>query len=95
MKLTAEDIRHVAKLARLQLDEADVARYVEELGRILGYMEKLSELDTADVLPTSSVGRQVLPLRADEVHGCLSPEQALANAPDRRAGHFRVPRVVE
>jgi len=95
MKLTPEDIRHVAELARLDLSDADVAAYVGELGRILESMEKLSELDTREVPPTASVGVTALPLRADQPRPGLTAAEVLGNAPEVRAGHFRVPRVVE
>ena len=95
MKLTPGDIRHVAELARMDVSEADVNGYVDELGRILGYMDKLAELDTTDVPPTASVGVEELPRRADEIRPGLTVDQALANAPELREGHFRVPRVVE
>ena len=95
MKLTPEDIRHVAELARLDVSEADVAAFVVELGRILDYMDKLSELDTREVPPTASVGVDALPLRADEPRPGFEPAEALRNAPELREGHFRVPRVME
>ena len=95
MKLTPEDIRHVAELARMEVSEADVQAYLGELGRILEYMDKLRELDTAEVPPTASVGVEALPLRRDEPRPGLSAAQVLANAPEVREGHFRVPRVVE
>jgi aspartyl-tRNA(Asn)/glutamyl-tRNA(Gln) amidotransferase subunit C len=95
MKLTTEQIRHVAELARLDLSEADVEGYVRELGAILDYIEKLAQLPTDGVVPTSSVGVDELPVREDSPGACLSPEEVLANAPEVRAGHFRVPRVVE
>ena len=95
MKLTADDIRHVAKLARLELDEGDEERYLRELGAILGYMDKLGELDTRDLPPTASVGVSRLPRRPDEVRPGWTAEQFLSNAPEKRGGHVRVPRVVE
>ncbi len=95
MKLTRDDIRHVAELARVDVSEADVEAYIGELGRILEYMDQLGRLDTAGVPPTASVGVDRLPLREDEPRAGLAPGEALANAPDVREGHFRVPRVVE
>ncbi|MBI5835876.1 MAG: Asp-tRNA(Asn)/Glu-tRNA(Gln) amidotransferase subunit GatC [Candidatus Eisenbacteria bacterium] len=95
MKLTSKDIRHVAELARMEVSDADVETYISELGRILGYMEKLAELPTADVPPTASVGVDALPLRPDEERAGFAPGQVLENAPEVCEGHFRVPRVVE
>ncbi len=95
MKLTPEDIRHVALLARLELAPEDESRYLEELGRILGYMDKLGELDTRDVSPTASVGQTELPRRPDVIAPCLPEGRALRNAPAKKDGYFVVPRVVE
>ena len=95
MKLTADDIRHVARLARIELDGPDTVKYLEELGRILGYVDKLSQLDTQGVPPTTAVGASELPRREDKPRACLATETLLAGAPARREGHFRVPRVVE
>ena len=95
MKLTADQIRHVAELARLDLSPSDVEGYVRELGAILDYMDKLGQLPTEGVTPTSSVGVDELPVREDIPRPCLRPEEVLANAPEVRASHFRVPRVVE
>ena len=95
MKLTAQDIRHVALLARLELSEADSATCLEELGKILGFMEKLEELPTEGVPPTSAVGPASLPRRSDEPRPGIPREELLQGAPESREGHFRVPRVVE
>ena len=95
MKLTPQDIRHVAELARLEVSGADVELYLRELGSILDYVAKLGELPTDGVPPTAGVGVEHLPLRPDEVREQLPREEALRNAPDVRNDHFRVPRVVE
>jgi aspartyl-tRNA(Asn)/glutamyl-tRNA(Gln) amidotransferase subunit C len=89
------DVLKVAKLARLELEPEEIGRMVTELSAIVGYVQKLSELDTADVPPTSHVHLDRLPLRQDEPQGSLSHDEAVAEAP--RAAHdgFAVPGFVE
>jgi aspartyl-tRNA(Asn)/glutamyl-tRNA(Gln) amidotransferase subunit C len=84
----------VARLARLKLSPEQLEMYTEELSRILEYIEKLNEVDTSEVELHVS---DLLPrkgFREDEVTPSLSVESALANAPDREDGYFRVPRVI-
>jgi len=92
--LTRQEVEHVALLARLALSEEEKELYTRQLRDILEYAARLNELDTTDVPPTS----HVLPLsnvfREDEVGEHLSPEEVLANAPEREGGFFKVPRIV-
>ena len=90
-----KDVEHVARLARLALTDAEIERMREQLNGILAYIEKLNELDTSDVEPTSHAVPLVNVMRDDEVGPCLSREEALANAPDRAGEFFRVPRIIE
>jgi aspartyl-tRNA(Asn)/glutamyl-tRNA(Gln) amidotransferase subunit C len=95
MPVTVTDVRKVARLARLSFSPEEEARLVEELNRILDYVEKLNELDTEGIAPTS----HVLPIsnvfREDEVTPSLPREALLANAPSTSRGYFRVPKVIE
>lgn len=96
MNITRTDVDHVAALARLALTDDEAARLTDELGRILAYIEKLNEVDTTGVPTTShTLTGQRAPLRDDAPRQGLTPEAALANAPDRAGGSFRVPRVLE
>lgn len=95
MKITLEDVRHIARLARLRLSGEEEKRLVEELDAILGYVAKLEELDVTDVPPTSHVLDVAAPLRADRVTNGPDVERLLENAPDRVAGFFRVPKIIE
>jgi len=81
----------VAKLARLGLSEDEVERMAGELSGILGHVDRIAELDLDDVEPTSHVVELENVLRADVPHESLSPEVALAPAPDPAEGAFRVP----
>ncbi len=90
-----DEVRHIAKLARLRLDDAEVGVYTEQLGRILGFFDELKGLDTTDVpltahpLPVSNAFRDDLPRPS------LPLEQVLANAPHREGAYFRVPKILE
>ncbi|MCY3798808.1 MAG: Asp-tRNA(Asn)/Glu-tRNA(Gln) amidotransferase subunit GatC [Chloroflexi bacterium] len=93
--LTADDVRAIADLARLELSEDDVARYQRQLSDILDYFQKLEELDTSHIDPTSSVLPLTNVMRADEARPALSVEDALANAPDSDGKQFRVRAVLD
>jgi aspartyl-tRNA(Asn)/glutamyl-tRNA(Gln) amidotransferase subunit C len=88
-----EDVLHVARLARLEIPEAEIERVREELGAILEAVSKVAELDLSDVEPTSHPLAVVNVWAEDEPRPSLSPEDALANAPDPLDGAFRVPAV--
>jgi len=90
-----KDVEHVARIARLALTDAEIERMREQLNGILAYIEKLNELDTSDVEPTSHAVPLVNVMRDDEAGPCLPREEALANAPDRAGEFFRVPRIIE
>jgi aspartyl-tRNA(Asn)/glutamyl-tRNA(Gln) amidotransferase subunit C len=84
-------VEHVARLARLALDEAEKDRMAHELSAVLEHIEKISELDLADVPPTSHVVDVTTPLRPDAEGPCLTREQALDQAPATQDGGFLVP----
>lgn len=89
------NIKYVAHLARLKLSPEEETQLGAQLGHILGYIEKLKEVDVAGVEPTAHAFPMVNVFRADEVRPGLSTEEALRNAPKRSAGLFVVPKVVE
>src|SRR5688572_11984287 len=94
MSLSTEDVRHVARLARLALtdDEAETLR--GQLSDILGYAEKVSEVATEDVPPTSHPYPLRNVWREDVVRPSLTPDEVLAAAPAAEDGRFRVPKIV-
>ncbi len=93
--ITLEDVEYVADLARLELSADEKNQLVHQLGRILGYIEKLDELDTTDVEPTSHVLPIHNVMRADEARDGMARDQALELAPASHDGYFEAPRVVE
>ena len=95
MRLSPEEVDHIALLSRLDLSPTERERAATELTQILNYFEKLNELDTQNVEPTAQVFPTVNVLREDVVRPSLSPAAALQNAPESAADMFQVPRVVE
>jgi aspartyl-tRNA(Asn)/glutamyl-tRNA(Gln) amidotransferase subunit C len=93
--ISREDVEHVARLARLALNDAEIERMREQLSGILAYIDTLRALDTAGVEPTSHAVPLVNVMRDDDTRPSLPPDVALGNAPDRSDGFFRVPRIIE
>ena len=91
MAISRDEVLHVARLARLALSDDEVDRLGAQLNAILEAVGKVSELDLADVEPTAHPLDLVNVWADDEPQESLSVEDALANAPDREAGFFRVP----
>jgi len=95
MALTTDEVRHIARLARLALTDDEVERYREQLSGILAHCEELSAIDTTDVPPTSQALAQTNVIRADEVHPSLASDDVMANAPRREDGYLRVRAVLD
>jgi aspartyl-tRNA(Asn)/glutamyl-tRNA(Gln) amidotransferase subunit C len=98
MALTEKDVRYVAELAHLELTEDEVKKFLPQLDSILQYMQKLNELDTAQVEPMAQVtypAAENPALRSDQPHPTFRQDEALGNAPESDAGCFKVPRVIE
>ena len=91
MAISRDDVLHVARLARLALREDEIERLQDQLNAILDAVGKVSELDLADVPPTSHPLALVNVFGVDEPAPCLPVEDALANAPEREGDFFRVP----
>ena len=90
-RITKEEVLHVARLARLELSDDEVAKFQEQLSDILEAVSKVSELDLSDVPPTSHPLEVVNVWEDDEPRPCLPVEEALANAPEREGDFFKVP----
>jgi aspartyl-tRNA(Asn)/glutamyl-tRNA(Gln) amidotransferase subunit C len=89
------DVKYVAHLARLALTAEEEQRIGEQLGHVLGYIEKLKEVDVSGVEPTAHAFPLVNVTRADENRPSLPHEEALRNAPAQASGLFMVPKIVE
>jgi aspartyl-tRNA(Asn)/glutamyl-tRNA(Gln) amidotransferase subunit C len=97
-KITADDVRETALLARLELSDDEVKRLTRELDAILGYMDLLDTLDVSGVEPTTHAVPLDLPLREDaleQLEPHLPVDDALADAPKRHNDLFEVPRIIE
>jgi aspartyl-tRNA(Asn)/glutamyl-tRNA(Gln) amidotransferase subunit C len=94
MKITADQVQHVAKLARLEIDPQAVDKLADQLAMILSYVDKLAEVDTQDVPPTSHAIALTNAFRPDEVRDSLTNDDALDNAPAKEGGSFVVPKVI-
>jgi aspartyl-tRNA(Asn)/glutamyl-tRNA(Gln) amidotransferase subunit C len=102
MRITQKDVQYVAGLAHLELTDSERAHLEKDLNAILGYIDRLAEVDTSDVEPMAQVMQIASSdslaadgLRSDERRECLSRDAALANAPQTDGAFFRVPKVIE
>lgn len=95
MRISAETVLELADLARLRLDPEEVERMRRDLDAILGYVEKLSELDTTQVPPTAHVLDISTPLRLDRVAGVPPVKEVVRNAPQHDESSMIVPKVIE
>lgn len=92
--ITTEDIKHIAKLSKLEFSENEIENFKEELGQIVEYVNTLSKTDTSSVnLENEAINLNNL--REDNPNNSLSQEEAIKNAPKKRAGGFNVPAVIE
>jgi aspartyl-tRNA(Asn)/glutamyl-tRNA(Gln) amidotransferase subunit C len=95
MSVTIEDVEKIAGLAKLSFTDEEKLKFTEQFNQILNYMQKLNELDTDHVSPTTSTSEVANVMRDDEVKPWLTQEQALANAPKSKDGFFSVPKVID
>ncbi len=94
MKLTLEEVRHVARLARLELSPEEETRFTDQLAGILDYVDQLSELDTSAVQPTTRAIDERNITRADDPKPWPDQEGLLNCAPDREEDYFKVPKIL-
>lgn len=95
MKITVADVQHVARLARLELSSVEQELFAGQMDSILDYVEKLKELNTDGIVPTSHAVPMENAFREDIVGSSIGLEKALANAPERNGSFFAVPKVIE
>ena len=95
MSVSIEQVRHIAKLARIAMSDDEIERLAPELNNILGWVEQLSEVNTDGVEPLTAVIDQKLRLRDDVVNDGDIRDKVLANAPEAQHGFFAVPKVIE
>ena len=91
--ITIKDVEHVAKLARLELTDAEKELYTKQLGDVLKYVDQMNEVDTSDVKPMTQVIDFVNVMREDKVVYEQTKEQLMANGPEEENGFFKVPKI--
>ncbi|MGE5497557.1 MAG: Asp-tRNA(Asn)/Glu-tRNA(Gln) amidotransferase subunit GatC [Syntrophothermus sp.] len=94
MSVTRKDVEHIASLAKLNFSNEELDGFTGELNQILGYMEKLNELDTENVEPLSYPVELQNVFRQDVLHKSTATEEGLKNAPDKDEAFFKVPKVI-
>ena len=94
MSLSEKDVQYVAKLARLEVTDQEVAKYTQQLANILEYVEQLNKLDTSKVEPLTHPLDVKNVFRPDELKPSLTQVEVLSNAPEPQSGHFKVPKIM-
>ncbi len=95
MSLDQDDLRKIAFLARIKIEDAELEPLADELNSIIGWVEQLGEVDTVGVQPMTSVAEMLAPQRPDQVTDGNVTEKVLANAPDRVKDFYAVPKVLD
>lgn len=95
MKINRELLDKIAHLSRLEFDEKDAGKMMNDMSEIVEWVEKLKEVNTEGVEPLTTMSHEVNAVREDEISGHLSHERALLHAPKKDADYFRVPKVLE
>lgn len=95
MKISKDMVKHISMLSRLELKNEEIELYQDQLSRILDYIEKLNEVDTSEIEPTSHVLSINNVFRDDKKNITLSRDEALRNAPDGTDKFFRVPKIID
>ena len=95
MKINDDLVQHIAHLARLEFQGEDLKAIKGDMQNIIGFMDKLSELDTEEVEPLIFISDEVNVLREDLVEKTVTSEQALKNAPKKDSDYFRIPKVLD
>ncbi|MBL7072915.1 MAG: Asp-tRNA(Asn)/Glu-tRNA(Gln) amidotransferase subunit GatC [Candidatus Omnitrophica bacterium] len=94
--ITEDDVRYVANLSRLRLDDGEIVTFKDQLAGILGYIEQLNEVDVENVLPTTHVLSSMKNVfREDVLRESIPPEEALQNAPSKKDNFFKVPKIIK
>jgi len=95
MKITKEEVLHVANLARLDVDKVLIDKFAGQIGTVLEYVDKLKALDTEGVIPTSHAIFLTNAFREDDERQSFDSDSALSNAPEKEDGNFIVPKVID
>lgn len=95
MQINEKTAHHIAKLARIYVDKAELSELAKELSQIVSFMEQLNEVDVENIPPMNTITSNALYQRKDEITEPNLQDKILQNAPDAREGFFTIPKVVE
>ena len=95
MKIDKATLEKIAHLARLEITEKDIPKMIEDMDKMVAFVEKLNEVDTDNVEPLTTMSHEINAMREDEVKDQLPKEEVLKNAPKKDKDFFRVPKVLE
>jgi aspartyl-tRNA(Asn)/glutamyl-tRNA(Gln) amidotransferase subunit C len=95
MKIDKETLNKISHLARLEFDEKDAEKMLQDMTNMVDFVEKLNEVDTTGIEPLTTMSHEINALREDEVKPHLDHDLALKNAPEKDDNYFRVPKVLE
>ncbi len=95
MSLTTDQVKKIASLSRIKMDDAEITRHCAGLNKIFSWIEQLNEVNTDNVTPLTSVEESSLALRTDEITVTSNQEALMASAPNSKYGYFVVPKVIE
>jgi len=95
MNIDGKTVKEVAHLARLEFENEEEAKMIGSMNRMIGFVEKLNELDTSNIEPLIYMTDEVNHTREDEVKSPLSQKEVLSNSPKHDSDYFKVPKVVE
>ncbi|OGF48455.1 MAG: asparaginyl/glutamyl-tRNA amidotransferase subunit C [Candidatus Firestonebacteria bacterium RIFOXYC2_FULL_39_67] len=93
--ISKKDVLHVAKLSHLKFEEKDLDKFALQLEGMIEFVDKLKEVNTDGIEPTSSVIPVTNVMREDELKPSFSREKALSNAPEKELGHYKIPKMME
>jgi len=94
-RISKEEVKHVAHLARLAITEEEAEKFTQQLDAIISFAEQLNEIDTTNIVPTSHVLEMKNVMREDQAAKGLPVEEVVKNAPDHKDGYIRVPSILE
>ncbi|MEM7108262.1 MAG: Asp-tRNA(Asn)/Glu-tRNA(Gln) amidotransferase subunit GatC [Bacteroidota bacterium] len=95
MKIDKEHLHKIAHLARLEFDDSTAEAMIEDMNKIISWVQKLDQVNTDGVEPLTTMSHEINVLREDEVKTHLNHERALKNAPEKDGNFFKVPKVIE
>ena len=95
MDIDKKLVKKIATLSKIKIEDKEIEKLSKELSKIINWVEKLNEVETKDVTPVANPSDIKIPFRKDEINDGKIEDKVLKNAPEKKAGYFIVPKVVE